>query len=47
MKIACLEEIAFNNGWMSQEQMLERAQMFSKTDYGAYLVKKATYNDFF
>jgi glucose-1-phosphate thymidylyltransferase len=47
MKIACLEEIAFNNGWITQEQLLERAQMFIKTEYGAYLVKKANYDDFF
>lgn len=47
MKIACLEEIAYNNGWMSQEQVLERAKMFSKTDYGAYLIKKANHDDYF
>lgn len=47
MKIACLEEISYNNGWISQEQLLERAQMFIKTDYGAYLIKKANHDDFF
>jgi glucose-1-phosphate thymidylyltransferase len=47
MKIACLEEIAYNNGWMSQEQVIQRAQMFIKTDYGAYLMKKVNHDDYF
>ncbi|MCQ6963437.1 glucose-1-phosphate thymidylyltransferase RfbA [Methanolobus chelungpuianus] len=36
-KIACLEEIAYNNGWMSQEQLLKTANILKKTDYGQYL----------
>lgn len=39
LKIACLEEIAFNNGWISNEQLLERANFFKKTGYGQYLLK--------
>lgn len=36
-KIACLEEIAFNNGWISKEKILEMAKPLSKNGYGAYL----------
>lgn len=36
-KIACLEEIAYNNGWINDEQVLEMAKLLKKTDYGAYL----------
>lgn len=37
-KVACLEEIAFNNGWLSAEQILEIGQSMSKNDYGQYLI---------
>ena len=37
-KVACLEEIAFNNGWLSAEQILEIGQSMSKNDYGQYLM---------
>jgi len=36
-KIACLEEIAYLNGWLSCEQVLERAALLSKNSYGQYL----------
>ncbi len=36
-KIACLEEIAYNNGWISKEQVLEIAKPLSKNGYGQYL----------
>lgn len=36
MYVACIEEIAFKNGWISKEQMLEMAKGY-KTDYGKYL----------
>lgn len=36
-KIACLEEIAYNNGWISKEKLLEVARMLSKSGYGQYL----------
>ncbi|MDI6702683.1 glucose-1-phosphate thymidylyltransferase RfbA [Methanothermobacter wolfeii] len=35
--IACLEEIAYNNGWITREQVLEMASRLEKTDYGKYL----------
>lgn len=37
-KVACLEEIAFNQGWLSPEQILEIGQSMSKNDYGQYLI---------
>ena len=36
-KIACLEEIAYNNGWISKEKVLEIAKPLSKNTYGVYL----------
>lgn len=39
LKIACLEEIAFHQGWISAAQLAERAQYFKKTGYGQYLQK--------
>ncbi|NRB42467.1 MAG: glucose-1-phosphate thymidylyltransferase RfbA [Pseudomonadales bacterium] len=40
-KVACLEEIAYVNGWLSKEQLLERADYFKKTSYGRYLAEVA------
>lgn len=37
LKVACLEEIAYENGWISRELLLERASYFGKTGYGQYL----------
>ncbi|EGR3970395.1 TPA: glucose-1-phosphate thymidylyltransferase RfbA [Vibrio cholerae] len=37
LKIACLEEIAWRNGWLSSEQLLECANPMLKNDYGQYL----------
>ena len=36
--VACLEEIAFRNGWMSREDLIVRARYFANTEYGAYLL---------
>jgi len=36
-KIACLEEIAFNQGWLSKEQMQTQADQLKKNGYGEYL----------
>ncbi|MDT4855571.1 Glucose-1-phosphate thymidylyltransferase 2 [compost metagenome] len=41
LKVACLEEIAFQNGWIDKEQLLARAKAFGKTGYGQYLFKLA------
>ena len=37
-KVACLEEIALHNGWLTKEQVLEIGQSMSKNDYGQYLI---------
>jgi glucose-1-phosphate thymidylyltransferase len=37
LKVACLEEIAYQHGWISQEHLLVRAKYFGKTGYGRYL----------
>lgn len=39
LKIGCLEEIAFLNGWISVEKLREVAQPMSKNQYGQYLLK--------
>ena len=41
LKVACLEEIAYENDWITREQLLERARYFGKTGYGQYLAKLA------
>lgn len=46
-KIACLEEIAFNNGWLSKNQLLEIGQSMSKNAYGQYLISLVDENNVF
>ena len=41
LKIACLEEIALNNGWITKEQLQEVAMPMAKNDYGKYLLQLA------
>lgn len=36
-KVACLEEIAYHNGWLTQEQVFQQANALSKNSYGDYL----------
>ena len=36
-KIACLEEIAYLNGWIGKEQVLEVYELMKKNQYGQYL----------
>lgn len=38
LKIACLEEIAFHNGWITKEQIIELAKPMLKNQYGQYLM---------
>ncbi|MNZ37070.1 Glucose-1-phosphate thymidylyltransferase 2 [compost metagenome] len=38
LKVACLEEIAYHQGWLSAEQLRQQAQALSKTGYGQYLL---------
>lgn len=37
IQIACLEEIAFDNGWIDENTLLESAQRFEKSEYGQHL----------
>ncbi len=37
-KVASLEEIAFHNGWIDEDQLLARGEFFKKTGYGQYLL---------
>src|SRR5690554_4030168 len=41
LKIACLEEIAFNKGWLTREQLIAQGQQLNKTGYGQYLLRLA------
>ncbi|KIM09177.1 MAG: glucose-1-phosphate thymidylyltransferase [Sulfurovum sp. PC08-66] len=41
LKVACLEEIAYEMGYISQEKLLELAKPLSKNQYGQYLVRRA------
>lgn len=37
LKISCPEEIAFNNGWITKEQLREQAELMKKNQYGKFL----------
>ena len=39
LKVACIEEIAYEKGYISKEQLLELASEFKNNDYGSYLLK--------
>ncbi|MGR5531562.1 glucose-1-phosphate thymidylyltransferase RfbA [Vibrio alfacsensis] len=39
LKVACLEEIAWRNGWLSDEQVLTIAEPMMKNEYGQYLAR--------
>ena len=41
LKISCPEEIAYNNGWITKEQLLERAEFMKQNQYGQHLKKVA------
>lgn len=42
LKVACLEEIAYHNGWITAEQLAVQAEALKKTGYGQYLSKLLT-----
>ena len=39
LQVACLQEIAYNNGWMTREEVRESIQDMMKTEYGQYLAR--------
>ncbi|MDH5888518.1 glucose-1-phosphate thymidylyltransferase RfbA [Vibrio splendidus] len=41
LKVACLEEIAWRNGWLTKQEMLVLAEPMLKNDYGQYIVRVA------
>lgn len=41
LKIACIEEIAYLNGWLTKEQLISLAQPMIKNQYGQYLLHLA------
>jgi len=41
LKVACIEEIAFEQGYISKQQLIELAQPLLKNQYGQYLLKRA------
>lgn len=42
LKVACLEEIAFEMGYIDSQQLLQLAEPLKKNEYGQYLIKKAS-----
>ncbi|ENC6730783.1 glucose-1-phosphate thymidylyltransferase RfbA [Vibrio navarrensis] len=44
LKVACLEEIAWRNGWLSNEQVLSLAKPMMKNEYGQYLTRLVNEN---
>jgi len=41
LKVACIEEIAYEMGYITKEQLLELAQPLKKNQYGQYLIRRA------
>ncbi|WP_158967128.1 glucose-1-phosphate thymidylyltransferase RfbA [Paraglaciecola sp. L3A3] len=41
LKVACLEEIAYNQGWISKEKLIKQGESLHKTGYGQYMLKLA------
>lgn len=45
LKIACLEEIAYKQGWITREKLIELAQPMAKNEYWRYLIKIVNNNE--
>ena len=39
LQVACLQEIAYQNGWMTKDQVRESCKDLLKTEYGKYLIR--------
>ncbi len=46
LKISCLEAIAYENGWVSKEKLIELAQPMAKNQYGQYLLHLTEKKDY-
>jgi glucose-1-phosphate thymidylyltransferase len=44
LKIACIEEIAFQKGYISKDELIAIARVMKKNEYGKYLIKVANEN---
>lgn len=42
LQIACIEEIAYKNQWITKEMLFESAKRYCNTNYGNHLLKIAT-----
>ncbi len=42
LKVACIEEIAFEKGYINKEQLLKLAEPLKKNQYGQYLIRRAS-----
>lgn len=41
LSVSVIEEIAYENGWISREQLLDAAKLYGKSEYGKHLLKVA------
>ena len=41
LKVACIEEIAYEKGYITKEQLIELAQSLAKNQYGQYILRRA------
>lgn len=41
LKVSCIEEIAYNNGWITKEELLAAAEPMKKNEYGQHLINVA------
>ena len=46
IQLACLEEIAWQNGWIDDDQLRRQGELFAKTGYGRYLLGLVERGDF-
>jgi len=45
LKVGCVEEVAFQNGWISKQLLIKTANSLKNTGYGEYLINKYSGND--
>ena len=41
LKVSCLEEIAYKNGWITKDELLQSAEPMKKNQYGEHLINVA------
>lgn len=41
LKVSCIEEIAYNNGWITKEELLQQGELMKKNQYGQHLLNVA------